>query len=71
MCDLYGSWDNLPGETHELIVQILNSEDLEALYKAYADEEALAKDVLVSFDEDYPNVLKEDNLNNILSHLLA
>ena len=54
-----------------MLVQILNSENLEVLYKAYADEEALAKDVLVSFDEDYPNVLKEDNLNDILRHLLA
>lgn len=68
--DLYDSWENLPENAKSLIESILANEDMDALYRAYADEEAAAKDALITFDEKYPDVLKEDNLADILSHLL-
>lgn len=69
VCDLYDSWEKLPGEAHELLVRLLNSDHLEKLYDTYTGEEKQAKDVLISFDENYPNVLREDNMNDILKHL--
>ena len=68
--DLYDSWENLPEDAKNMIENILANEDMDALYAAYADEEAAAKDALITFDGKYPDVLKEDNLEDILSHLL-
>ena len=68
--DLYDSWENLPENAKSLIESILANEDMDALYRAYADEEAAAKDALITFDDKYPDVLKEVNLADILSHLL-
>jgi len=68
--DLYDSWENLPENAKSLIESMLANEDMDALYKAYADEEAAAKDALITFEDKYPDVLTEDNLADILSHLL-
>lgn len=68
--DLYDSWENLPENAKSLIESILANEDMDALYRAYADEEAAAKDALITFEDKYPDVLKEDNLADILSRLL-
>ena len=68
--DLYDSWENLPENTQSMIESILANEDMDALYEAYTNEEAAAKDALITFDDKYPDVLKEDNLADILSHLL-
>ena len=68
--DLYDNWDNLPENAKNMIESILANEDMGALYEAYANEEAAAKDALITFDDKYPDVLIEDNLADILSHLL-
>ena len=68
--DLYDCWENLPEDAKNMIESILSNEDMDALYAAYADEEAAAKNALITFDGKYPDVLKEDNLEDILSHLL-
>ena len=68
--DLYDSWENLPENAQSMIESILANENMDALYEAYANEEAAAKDALITFDDKYPDVLKEDNLADILSHLL-
>ena len=67
---LYDSWDNLPENARGMIESILANEDMDALYEAYANEEAVAKDALITFEGKYPDVLKEDNLADILNHLL-
>lgn len=68
--DLYDSWENLPENAKNTIESILANEDMDALYEAYANEEAAAKDALITFEDKYPDVLKEDNLTDILNHLL-
>ena len=68
--DLYDNWDNLPENAKNMIESILANEDMDALYEAYANEEAAAKNALITFVDKYPDVLKEDNLADILSHLL-
>ena len=69
--DLYEGWENLPADAQTMIRSILANEDLDALFEAYTNEEAAAKDVLITFEDQYPDVLKEDNLTDILSHLMA
>ena len=68
--DLYDSWENLPENAKNMIESILANEDMDALYEAYANEEAAAKDAIITFEDKYPDVLKEDNLADILNHLL-
>ena len=68
--DLYDSWENLPKNAKDMIESILDNEDMDALYEAYSNEEAATKDTLITFEDKYPDVLKEDNLADILNHLL-
>lgn len=69
--DLYDGWENLPADAQTMIRSILDNEDLDALFEAYANEEAAAKDALLTFEDQYPDVLKEDNLTDILNHLMV
>lgn len=68
--DLYDGWENLPAEAWRMIQSILTTEDLDALYSFYAREEQVAKEALLVFKEEYPDVLKEDNLSDILRYLM-
>lgn len=68
--DLYDGWQNLPENARSMIESILANEDMDSLYDAYANEEAAAKDALITFEDKYPDILKEDNLADILSQLL-
>ncbi len=68
--DLYDGWGNLPDDAKRMIEIILADEDMDALYEAYVNEEVAAKDALITFEDKYPDVLKEDNLADILNHLL-
>lgn len=69
--DLYDGWENLPADAQTMIRSILANEDLDALYELYANEEAAAKDALITFESEYPDVLKEDNLTDILNHVMV
>lgn len=69
--DLYDGWESMPDNALSVIQSILADEDMDALYDAYAQEESAAKDALLTFEDQYPDVLKEDNLSDILSHLMA
>lgn len=69
--DLYDGWENLPADAQTMIQSILANEDLDALFEAYANEESAAKDVLITFENKYPDVLEEDNLTDLLSHLMV
>lgn len=69
--DLYDSWENMPDGALDMIQGILASADLDGLYEAYVQEEAAAGDALLMFDEKYPKVLQEDNLDDILKRLMG
>jgi len=60
----------MPENAKTLIQSILANEDMDALFEVYANEEAAAKEALITFEDQYPQVLKEDNLAQILGHLL-
>lgn len=68
--DLYDGWGNMPENAQALIQSILENEDMDALYEAYANEEVAAKNALITFEDKYPDVLKEDNISDILKHLM-
>lgn len=68
--NLYDGWESMPAEAQTMIHSILAAEDLDVLYSSYAIEEHAAKEALLDFEGEYPDVLKEDNLGDILSCLI-
>ena len=55
--------------SRKFIDDVFNAKDLLTMYKKVRVEENTNKELLLEFEEDYPNVLKEDNLANILKNL--
>lgn len=69
VCDLYESWDDLPQGSRELITNIMQDEQYEALYEQYRNNERMAKESLVEFEKTYPGVTNADNVNDIIRDL--
>lgn len=61
----------MPEEARELAESILRSDNLEKLYQQYRSEEKSNKEALIQFEKDYPNVVTEDNLKDIIRELKA
>lgn len=64
--DLYNSYDKIPDSSRTFIKSIYEKEDLKAFYQQCRQLELENKDVLIEFQDNYPGVLNEDNLSNIL-----
>lgn len=69
VCDLYDGWEALPEDARRQIEGILDGNDLENLYKYYRDSEVKTKQNLVEFEDNYPGVLTEKNLEQIIKQL--
>lgn len=67
--NLYNSWDKMPASSMDIIKSILATKNLDELYASYISEEQATKEVLLDFGVEYPDVLTEDNLGDILNHL--
>ena len=67
--NLYGGWEYMSEDAYQLVQSILASDNLETLYQQYRQEEKANKEALIQFENDYPNVIKEDNLKDIITHL--
>lgn len=63
---LYGGWNNLPSNAKSLILSLLDSKNLEMIYAVYKEEERENRSLLIDFEEDYPEVASEDNIEDIL-----
>ena len=66
---LYNDWNNLPEKSRNLIDMIYKKEDFDKTYYESIEYEKHAKEKLLEFDIEYPGVLKEDNINNILNSI--
>lgn len=69
--DLYDSYDIIPDSSHTFIESIYEKEDLKGFYQQCRQLERENKDVLIDFQNNYPGVLNEDNLSNILKSARA
>ena len=69
VCNLYNGWEALPENARKQIEEILAGNDLENLYNYYRDSEIRTKQNLVEFEENYPRVLTENNLEQIIRQL--
>lgn len=64
---LYGGYERLPESSRSFIKAALQQENLLDLYQDILRQERENKDILVTFEEQYPKVLNEDNLQNVLA----
>ena len=64
--ELYGGWEAIPGGSQEFIRSAMEQGGYEELYASVREEEAHAKDALISFERKYPGALNEDNANVLI-----
>ena len=67
--DLYDSWENISSESISFIKDTLIHGNYDLLYSTIKEKELETKEMLVKFEDDYPKVLNEDNMDNILNIL--
>lgn len=67
--DLYGSWDDFPSDSRNFIMQALKAENYEELYSSIILQEQSSRNALLKFNNDYPDVMNETNVNEILNIL--
>lgn len=67
--DLYGEWDSLSEETRAFIENVMESGHFDQLYEQTARGEQETKELLIQFENNYPGVTKEANVDNIAKSL--
>ena len=63
---LYGGYDKLSEESRTFIETVYQNPDLTQLYATVREDEKTNKDILIEFEDNYPDVLNGDNLTDIL-----
>jgi hypothetical protein len=66
VCKLYGGWNDVPPISKSFIEAALANNDLEALYRQSRESEQQSQDILLVFDQQYPNALKAENIDAVL-----
>lgn len=69
VCNLYNEWNNLPEDSINLITDIMQNDELESLYNQYRNSELVTKETLIDFEEKYPNVVNNGNIDDIINKL--
>lgn len=67
--NLYGGWEGFPKDSKNFIEDVIKKKNYDTLYSFISSEEKQSKSALVDFEKEYPNVLKESNLDSILQNL--
>ena len=68
--NLYGEWSRLPNDSITFIEQAVLKEDYTEAFEDIRRQEQISKVVLQNFEQDYPDVLGKDNLDDILTLVL-
>lgn len=66
---LYNGWDNIPADSKTFIENAINNKEYQQIYETIKNEEKIAKDTLIQFEQEYPNVANQSNVNDILKTL--
>ncbi len=67
--NLYGGWDEFPADSKPFIENAIANGNFEEVYLSVKGDEKESKDILVSFEKDYPKVANQSNINDILKLL--
>lgn len=68
VAELYESWEKLPATSQSFIRSAMEHTDLRQVYEQINRSEQEAKSILVSFEERYPGVTTQENVDDILSN---
>lgn len=67
--ELYESWDSITPDVRQFINEAFENGNYEEIISSVVEEEKTAKELLVDFEQDYPNVTNQANVNDILAQL--
>lgn len=67
--DLYGDWDSLPETSQNFITNAMQNGHFSELYAQTVKGEKETKNLLLHFEQDYPGLTKEANVNEIAENL--
>ena len=67
--ELYGNLEKLPEVSKKILLKAFENGDYETLYEISREDEKDAKEILVEFEEQYPNTLKTENIDTILDQM--
>ena len=67
--ELYESWDVITPDVCQFINDAFQNGNYEEIINSVIEEEKTAKELLVDFEQDYPNVTNQANVNDILANL--
>ena len=67
--DLYGGWNALPEASQNFIANIMRNGRFEELYEQTVKGEQETKELLIRFEQDYPGITKEENVDQIAGTL--
>ena len=65
--DLYGGWEAIPEESRQTIREAFDNGDYEGLYQEARENEFFTRQRLLRFEKDYPGVVTESNVNDIIA----
>lgn len=71
MIELYGGWGQVNNYSKEILDASLASEDLDELFTAVMDDESYAKRTVTSISKKYPDLIKEDNVSDIIAKAIT
>lgn len=65
--DLYGSWVDITSDTKTFLNAVMNTPDLEKLYKQYLEEETNNRDALIEIQKTNPKMINKNNIDEVLN----
>ena len=63
---LYDGWSEIPSDSKEFIDDVFTGGDYETLYRQSREGEVLSRNILLEFENEYPGVTNENNIDSIL-----
>lgn len=67
--ELYGSWDEFSEDAHKFICDTFEHGNYAEIIDNIIQEEKQSREILVDFEQEYPNVANQANINDILTQL--
>ena len=67
--DLYGGWNTLPEASRNFITNVMRDGNFSELYTQTIIGEKETKELLIGFEQDYPGIPIEANVNEIAENL--
>ena len=64
--ELYGSWERISDETKNMVEAALEQPNVSALYQKYRVSEMEAEAILLDFQQEHPNQVRETDIASVL-----